>query len=328
MLRVFEIADACLKRRQLELAAPIAIPAAALWLDLYSPTAEETRAAEAFLGVTLPTKEEMEEIEASSRVYVEDDGLFMTTSIVSKTETEYPESASVTFVLAKDRLLTIRYSEPMPFNTFPARAERQSGMWNTADYLLVGILEAIVDRTADILERVGADVDSLSRESFDKPRHNQALEHKDFQQLLVRLGRQNDLIGKVRESLIGFSRILTFLTQTLEGRPGGKELRSYNKTITRDVASLADHTNFLSNKVTFLLDAILGMINLEQNRIIKILSVATTIFLPPTVMASIWGMNFHNMPELGWSWGYPMALLAIIVSAAIPAIFFKWRGWL
>ena len=328
MLRVFEIADACLKRRQLELAAPVVVPETSLWLDLYAPTAEETRAAEAFLGVTLPTKEEMEEIEASSRVYVEDDGLFMTTSIVSKTETEYPESASVTFVLAKNRLLTIRYSEPMPFNTFPARAERQSGMWSTADYLLVGILEAIVDRTADILERVGADVDSLSRESFDKPRHNQALEHKDSQQLLVRLGRQNDLIGKVRESLIGFSRILTFLTQTFEGRPGGKELRSYNKTITRDVASLADHTNFLSNKVTFLLDAILGMINLEQNRIIKILSVATTIFLPPTVMASIWGMNFVHMPELGWTWGYPMALGAIIVSAVIPAIFFKWRGWL
>ena len=326
MLRVFEIADACLKRRQLELAAPVVVPETSLWLDLYAPTAEETRAAEAFLGVTLPTKEEMEEIEASSRVYVEDDGLFMTTSIVSKTETEYPESASVTFVLAKNRLLTIRYSEPMPFNTFPARAERQSGMWSTADYLLVGILEAIVDRTADILERVGADVDSLSRESFDKPRHNQALEHKDFQQLLVRLGRQNDLIGKVRESLIGFSRILTFLTQTFEGRPGGKELRSYNKTITR--ASLADHTNFLSNKVTFLLDAILGMINLEQNRIIKILSVATTIFLPPTVMASIWGMNFVHMPELGWTWGYPTALGAIIVSAVIPAIFFKWRGWL
>jgi magnesium transporter len=310
------------------MAAPVVVPETSLWLDLYAPTAEETRAAEAFLGVTLPTKEEMEEIEASSRVYVEDDGLFMTTSIVSKTETEYPESASVTFVLAKNRLLTIRYSEPMPFNTFPARAERQSGMWSTADYLLVGILEAIVDRTADILERVGADVDSLSRESFDKPRHNQALEHKDFQQLLVRLGRQNDLIGKVRESLIGFSRILTFLTQTFEGRPGGKELRSYNKTITRDVASLADHTNFLSNKVTFLLDAILGMINLEQNRIIKILSVATTIFLPPTVMASIWGMNFVHMPELGWTWGYPMALGAIIVSAVIPAIFFKWRGWL
>lgn len=328
MLRVFEIADACLKRRQLDLAAAAAIPESVLWVDLFAPTADEARRAEAFLGVTLPTKDEMEEIEASSRVYIEDEGLFMTTSIVSKTETEYPESAAVTFVLAKNRLLTIRYSEPMPFNTFPARAERQPGMWNTAEYLLVGILEAIVDRTADILERVGADVDALSRESFDKPRHNQALEHKDFQQLLVRLGRQNDLIGKVRESLIGFSRILTFLTQTFEGKPGGKELRSYNKTITRDVASLADHTNFLSNKVTFLLDAILGMINLEQNRIIKILSVAATVFLPPTVMASIWGMNFTHMPELSWTWGYPLALGGIIVSAVIPAIFFKWRGWL
>lgn len=328
MLRIFEIADACLRRRQLEISSSYAIPETALWIDLHSPTTEEIRKAEAFLGVTLPTKDEMEEIEASSRVYIEDDGLFMTTSIVSKTETEYPESAAVTFVLARGKLLTIRYSEPMPFNTFPARAERQPGMWSTADYLLVGILEAIVDRTADILERVGADVDALSRESFDKPRHNQALEHKDFQVLLVRLGRQNDLIGKVRESLIGFSRILTFLTQTFEGKPGSKELRSYNKTITRDVASLADHTNFLSNKITFLLDAILGMINLEQNRIIKILSIAATVFLPPTVMASIWGMNFTHMPELGWQIGYPIALGVIVVSAIIPAIFFKWRGWL
>lgn len=328
MLRVFEIADACLRRSQLDLAPGQPIPESALWIDLFSPNGEEVRKAEKFLGVTLPTKDEMEEIEASSRVYIEDEGLFMTTSIVSKTETEHPESAAVTFVLARNRLLTIRYSEPMPFNTFPARAERQHGMWNTADYLLVGLLEAIVDRTADVLERTGADVDALSRESFDKPRRNQPLEHKDFQVLLARLGRSNDLIGKVRESLVGFSRILTFLAQSFEGKPGGKELRSYNKTITRDVASLSDHTNFLSNKITFLLDAILGMINLEQNRIIKILSIATAVFLPPTLMASIWGMNFHNMPELDWSFGYPVAILVIVISAIIPAIFFKWRGWL
>lgn len=328
MLRVFEIADACLRRRQLDLAQTAAIPENALWLDLFSPTPDEIRKAEAFLGISLPTREEMEEIEASSRVYSEDGGLFMTTSIVSKTETEHPESAAVTFALAKNRLLTIRYSEPMPFNTFPARAERQTGMWNTADYLLVGLLEAIVDRTADILERVGADVDALSRESFDKPRRGEPLETRDFQRLLARLGRQNDLIGKVRESLIGFSRILTFLTQAFDGKHGGKELRSYNKTITRDVASLADHTNFMSNKVTFLLDAILGMINLEQNRIIKIISVATAVFLPPTLFASIWGMNFQHMPELPEPWAYPLALGVIIVSGALPALFFKWRGWL
>ena len=328
MLRVFEIADACLKRRQLDLAPSLTIPDTALWLDLLSPTTEEARKVETFLGVSLPTREEMQEIEASSRVYIEDEGLFMTTSIVSKTETEHPESAAVTFVLARNRLLTIRYSEPMPFNTFPARAERQHGMWHTSDFLLVGILEALVDRTADILERVGADVDSLSRESFDKPRRNIPLEHQDFQSLLARLGRQNDLIGKVRESLVGFSRILTFLTQHFEGRAGAKELRSYNKTLTRDVASLSDHTNFLSNKITFLLDAILGMINLEQNRIIKILSVGATIFLPPTLFASIWGMNFTHMPELQQPWAYPLALVVIVISAIIPAAFFKWRGWL
>ncbi len=327
MLRVFEIANACLKRAHVELAHDAPIPDTALWIDLKDPSPSDVERAERFLGIVAPTKEEMQEIEASSRVYQEDGGLFMTTSVVSKTETENPEAAAVTFVLARDRLLTIRYSEPMPFNTFPARAERQTGLWSSADVLLTGLLEAVVDRTADILERVGADVDASSREAFDKPRRGQPLENADFQRLLAKLGRQNDIIGKVRESLIGIGRILTFLSTAYDQKPS-KEMKAHLKTLARDVASLADHTNFLSNKVTFLLDAILGMINLEQNRIIKILSVAATVFLPPTLFASIWGMNFEHMPELAQPWAYPVALGVIVVSAIIPAIFFKWRGWL
>jgi len=324
MMRVFESTNACLRRVHVDGST---IPEAALWIDLLNPAPADLAAAEAFLNIVAPTKEEMQEIEASSRVYNEDGALFMTTGIVSKTETEAPESAAVTFVYARERLLTIRYSEPMPFNTFPARAERQTGLWQSADVLLTGLLEAIVDRTADILERTGADVDALSREAFDKPRRNLPLEHGDFQSMLSRLGRFNDLIGKVRDSLIGISRILTFLTTAFETKPS-KEMKAHLKTLGRDVGSLSDHTNFLSNKVTLLLDAILGMINLEQNRIIKILSVAATVFLPPTVFASIWGMNFQHMPELGSVWGYPMALGVIVVSALIPAAFFKWRGWL
>ena len=183
-----------------------------------------------------------------------------TTSIVSKTETEYPESASVTFVLAKNRLLTIRYSEPMPFNTFqpaPSGHRHVHGRLSSGRHP-----EAIVDRTADILERVGADVDSLSR----GPSTSRATTRRwstRTSSSFGPLGRQNDLIGKGPRNLIGFSRILTFLTQTFEGRPGGKEPRSYNKTITA-TSPRSPTTNFLSNKVTFLLDAILGMINLEQ----------------------------------------------------------------
>lgn len=328
MMRVFETTTGCL-RRNTDIAdgSSAPLPDSALWIDLYSPSADEVRRTEALLKIVAPTREEMQEIEASSRVYQEDGGLFMTTSVVSRTETDSPEASAVTFVLANDRLLTLRYSEPMPFNTFPARAERQPGLWTTAEGILAGLLEAVVDRTADILERVGAEIDVLSKDAFNRPHHGAAIDARELQNLLVRLSRSNDLSTKVRESLVGTSRVLTFVTQALEGRTP-KDFKTHFKTLTRDVQSLSDHTTFLANRVEFLLSAILGLINLEQNRIIKILSVAASVFLPPTLIASFYGMNFDNMPELSWDLGYPLATIAIVLSGIVPFIYFKWRNWL
>lgn len=324
MMRVFVTRDGCLRQTD---AKADALPQSALWVDLLNPSIDEIRPIEAAFKFQLPTREEMQEIEASSRLYFEDGAHFMTATIVSRAETETPESHAITFILAEDRLVTLRYSEPLPFTTFPQRAERQAGLWPNAPMVLAGLLETIIDRTADILERVSFEVEVLSRDIFGSKRSSEQLDGEDFQEFLQQLGRKNDLSSKVRESLISVTRMLTFLAQATDGK-GNKDLKGHIKTMTRDVQSLADHTAFLSNKITFLLDATLGMISIAQNRVIKILAVGSMIFLPPTVLASIWGMNFHTMPELDWLLGYPVALGAIVLSGVIPYVFFKMRGWL
>lgn len=296
----------------------------AVWLDLVQPERSEEQAVEDLLGLDVPTREEMQEIEISSRLYVEDGGAFMTAILPAHAEGDDPEMAPVTFILTSDRLVTIRYHEPRAFSSFPPRAERTGMEMPDAPSVLVALLEAIVDRLADILENIGHDIDGISRSIFrhsgDTPRDNQ--------RILEMIGRKGDMMSNVRDSLLTLERLASFLGQVSVRRKGPENLRGRVKTLSRDVHSLLDHAGFLSQKITFLLDATLGMINIEQNGIIKIFSVAAVIFLPPTLIASIYGMNFEHMPELDWLLGYPFALALMIVSAILPFAYFKYRGWL
>ena len=325
MLRAFGTRSNCLNRTLTctgESADPIMVPAESLWVDLYDPTPQEREAVKALFGFEPPTREDMEEIEISSRLYQEDGAMFMTALILSKAETDSPESQGVSFILARDRLLTVRYSDPQPFNTFANRAARQAGQWPRAELVLAGLLEAVIDRTADVLEKVGGEVDALSKQIFSSGDPS-----RDFQKILLRLGGRNDLTSKARESLISMGRMLAFMAVVVDTKTS-KEMKNHIKVMTRDVQSLADHTTFLSNSITFLLDAVLGVVNVEQSRIIKIFSVVAVVFLPPTLVASIYGMNFHYLPELSWSYGYPLSLGLMIVSAILPYLYFKWRGWM
>jgi len=323
MMRVFVTQGGCLSEIP---AVPGTVPAETLWVDLNHPTPEELKPVEAAYKIVAPTRDEMQEIEASSRLYREDGAVFMTATIVSGADTASPESHAVAFILAAGRLITVRHSEPRSFVTFPQRAVRQPGLWGSAERVLLGLLDSIVDRTADVLERVSVDVDALSREIFGARAQKAPLDSGDYHDLLVRLGRENDLTGRIRESLVSVNRLVTFLTQ-LNDTKSGKEFRANVKTLSRDVASLTDHTNYLSNKMTFLLDATLGLISTDQNKVIKILAIAGTIFLPPTLFASVWGMNFHSMPELDQPWGYPLAIGIIIASGIVPFLYFRWRKW-
>jgi magnesium transporter len=327
MLRSYGQRDQCLRRNLTcsgESLDPIVLPSDSVWVDVVDPTDQEREAVRAFFGVDTPSKDDMDEIEISSRLYHEDNAVFMTALVLSKTETVEPECQATSFILAGDRLLTVRYSEPQPFNTFANRAERQAHAWPKGEVVLAGLLEAIIDRTADVLEKAGADVDAISKQVFS---HNGDSPSKDYQQILLRLGGRNDLTSKARESLISIGRMLAFLSQAIDLK-ASRDMKGRIKVMTRDVQSLSDHTTFISNKITFLLDAVLGVVNIEQSRIIRILSVAATVFLPPTLFASIWGMNFKAMPELEWVYGYPIAWAMIVLSAIVPYIFFRWRKWL
>jgi magnesium transporter len=324
MLHVLTSSDCRL--RPLAAEAGASLPEGAVWIDLERPTREEERLVEAALGLELPTREEMQEIEPSSRLYAEDGAMFMTANVLWKADTPDPESTPVTFVLARQRLVSIRYSDPKSFKSFAAHAERHREVCATGATLLVGLLEAVVDRTADILERIGAEVDGTSRTILRRDA-GRNLSTAELKEALTRMGRSHDLTSKARDSLVSLSRLLSFL-----GLPGevkdDRALREHLRGLSRDVASLTDHASFLAGKISFLLDATLGLINVEQNAIIKIFSVAAVVFLPPTLVASIYGMNFKNMPELDWLLGYPWALILMVGSAVLPYLWFKHRGWL
>ena len=307
----------------------------AVWIDLLRPTREEEQAVEAAFGVEAPTREEMQEIEISSRLYVEDDTAYMTAFILSHTDDDDVIIAPITFVLAERKLLTIRYDDPRVFTTFATRSQKAATGCNSAETVLAGLLETIVSRVADILERVALDVDALSHEVF-APASSPAAQSRDFQRVIVELGRKGDLASKIRDSLVSLERLFGFAMLQLDQRAdprfndkkSDRETRARLRTLFRDAHSLTEHVSYVSQKITFLLDATLGMINIEQNAIIKTFSVVAVAFLPPTLIASIYGMNFKFIPELGWPFGYAFAIVLMILSAILPLFYFKKKGWL
>ena len=302
-----------------------ALPPGTIWVDLFNPTLEERRKVDRAFGLEMPTRADMEEIEISSRLYEENSSLFMTAMVLAQTDTDLPTADAVTFVLTPERLVTVRYIDPQPFRTYALRCERAVVSASRAELVFLQILDAVVDRMADVLEKTGGDVEIISAEVFAPGQHKAGT--RDFQSLLRRLGQKHGLTSKMRESLLTIGRMLTFLTQSLDNK-AHKDVRAHVKTLVRDVQSLQDHSTFVATKVSYLQDATLGLINNEQNNIIKIMSVAAMVFLPPTLFASIWGMNFHYMPELDWVWAYPISIFVMITSAVLPYLFFKRRGWL
>lgn len=298
------------------------------WIDLIAPTREQEIELEKRLGLVLPTREEMEEIEISSRLYEEDGGVFMTAQLPASTEDEHSTMGPVTFVLFGKRLITIRYHDPKSFSVFTARASRTLIAGDSAETIFLGLIETLVERLADIIERAGRNVQPVSKGIFQSGagRPKEPGQHREFLEII---GRAGDLLSDIRDSLMTLDRAVGFYAQHIVRRnTASEDVRTRLKTITRDLHSIGDHAGFLSSKITLLLDATLGLIEIEQNDIIKIFSVAAVVFLPPTLVASIYGMNFKIMPELEWGGGYPYAIGLMVISALLPYWFFKRKGWL
>jgi len=308
-------------------AADVDVPEAAVWFDLVTPTLQEDKIVERQVGIAVPTREEMQEIEVTSRLYVEQGARYMTATLMCQSDTDTPKTTPVTFILSGHRLITVRYDEPRPFMIVGHKLARVCPAGTSGESVLMELLDAVIDRAADILERIGTEVDQVSREIFESE-ESASERSKSYRAILRTIGRKGDLTSKVRESLVSIGRLLLYLANEADSMRWAKEPRAQLRGMQRDVQSLSDHAAYLTHKIQFLLDALLGMVTLDQNNVIKIFSVAAVVLLPPSLVATVYGMNFKHMPELDWMLGYPMALVLIVLAAILPYYFFKWKKWL
>lgn len=303
----------------------------AVWIDVHQPNAQEEAFLEKHLGIDIPTRDEMRDLEESSRLYVENGALFMTAIIVSGVSQRRPVRSNITFALTQKHLVTVRYTEPLAIKTFGQKCQRQPDAHKTSDLILLSLLEQIVQRIAEILEKTATDLDKLSTAIFEDDL-GALLDEKDknvtksLQVLVRRLGRISALVGKQRESLLSFSRLASFLREA--SAPWLHEsFKARLNTLERDVRSLTEYEDNLVNQIGYLQDATFSLINIDQNRVIKVFTIAAVLFLPPTLVGTIYGMNFKHMPELDWTLGYPLALGMMVVSALVPYAWFRRNGW-
>ena len=290
-----------------------------LWIDLLRPTRDEELAVEAALGLDLPTLDEMAALEPSSRLYQDGGATFMSATLLARSHEATPEATPVTFVLAKHVLVTLRYQELRAFTVFSGRATDMDE--ETGGSAFLGLMDAVVERLGHILDDTDRKVEEASRAIFQRP------EGGDFRPLLTSLAQAQSVTALTRTSLVSLSRLLGFAGLAHE-ITHDHDRKEHLESLRRDVQSLTEHTAHESTHVSFLLDAALGLINIEQNSIIKFFSVVAVVFMPPTLIASIYGMNFDILPELHLKYGYPLALCAMLVAAILPYVWFKRRGWL
>jgi magnesium transporter len=304
--------------------------AGAVWMDLLNPTREEDRYVEQLLGLSIPTREEAQELEVSARLYNEGGAEFMTMTGVTQLESDAPSTTPITFILKGSQLVTVRYAEPKPFWTYSTRVQKPGGIpCETGENILLGLIEAVIGRMAEALDMVGRSLEQMSREVFRRRASQTPGKGRDFQDIIEQVGAKGDLIAMIRESLVSLNRLLAYHTASVShAEAPAKSGVDWVKSLARDIAALSDHASYLADKTSFLLDATLGLINLQQNQIIKLFSIVAVVLLPPTLVSTVYGMNFKQMPELEWAWGYPMALGLMVLTGVLPYLWVKRKGWL
>lgn len=302
------------------LPADWALPADTVWIDLISPTREEELAVEKVLGLDLPTAREMAQIEPSSRLYQESGATFMTASLLMRGDEDHPGITPATFVLCEGRLITLRYETLKPFSVFAARAVQTGVDASAGGEALLGLLDAVVERLAEVLERGSEKVQASSNAIFDRPRGGA------FEPLLTGLARTQSIASLARTSLVSLGRLASYaaLSKEIAAQPA---CQAHLVSIQHDIQSLIEHSGYQASHIAFLLDAALGLINIEENATMKVFAVATVLLMPPTLVGAVYGMNFEQMPELKWVWGYPFALALMVASGLGPFLWFRKKRW-
>lgn len=297
------------------------------WIDLLNPTPDEIARVTKECGIRVPARASLQEIETSSRTHAEGQVLYVSMPLAIRDEAADLAPVPLGFILSAQLLVTIRYSEIHAFAQVMARIQQQPCVGSAA--VFSALIDGMVDFSADMLEKLSTDLAAVSMRVFGpqgvSPPRNKRFT-RALRDSLPAVGAAGDHLSRIRESLLGLQRIVTFVAEmATDWLPA--ELKGRLKTARQDLSSLVDFEAHLSGKTQFLLDAILGFINTEQNDIFKVLTIVSVVGIPPTLIASMYGMNFHYMPELGWRWGYAYGLVLIAVSTLVPILWFKRRGW-
>jgi magnesium transporter len=321
MIRVYDAADGKLIQR----AAPGDFETS-VWIDLINPGEDEDKAIEQALGIEIPTRSEMREIEASNRFYIENGAYYMTGIILHHNEQDVPLTSVITFVLSGKHLVTVRYAEAKAFPVYVGRAAKGDADCVSGAGVMIGLLEMLIEREADLIERVQDEVERIAPLVFGQK--GQAAHNRRLDVLLRTVGKEGDITARAQESAMSLHRLSLFFANAARERKDDPRVLGRVEAANHDILSLMESMRFLSARTSFLLDATLGMISTEQNQIIKLFSVMAVMLMPPTLVASIYGMNFKFMPELDFHWGYPLALALMFLSGLIPFLYFKRKGWL
>jgi magnesium transporter len=304
------------------------LPDEIIWIDLLNPTDDEKEFVESRTGLRVPSIEALSEIESTSRLIVDHGVIYLSTPLVAQGDTADYYLSPAGFVLSPRILITVRFADLPVFHAVADKVRTDETLRSSAG-VFTTLMEALVDRGADVLERLAGALDQISKSVFrgdpNKKRHT-VRSNEALRLALAKIGTIGDRLSQARDVFLGIDRIVPFVV-SLKQDWIIPEFESRLAAVAKDTASLNAYEEHLSNKVQFLLDAVLGFINIEQNDLFKILTIVSVVGIPPTVMAGIWGMNFKSMPELSWGFGYPMSLAVIVLSAVIPLIWFKWRGW-
>ncbi|RRB07389.1 magnesium/cobalt transporter CorA [Larkinella rosea] len=316
MIRIFQQDEAAVRKvRDIE---SFSDTERTLWVDLQNPTRDETKSVEDKFDVNFQTQQEQAEIESSSRYIEEDDFLIANSNFMVPDKEQMYVTVPVSFMLKDDTLFTYRNADLKSFADTVKRIKSRRSMFNDGAQILITIFESRIDYDADLIESVSLEIKTINRQ-LD-------LDANLDREMLLKINDYQELTMSIRENVVDKQRVITSMIRSDGWFTDDEQQRL--RTLIKDINSLIDHTNFIFERLEFLQNTYLGLIDLEQNRIVKIFTVVSLVFLPPTLLASIWGMNFTNMPELSWKLGYPIALGSIVLSSLVTLLIFRRKNWL
>ncbi|MDZ4056051.1 MAG: magnesium/cobalt transporter CorA [Polynucleobacter sp.] len=320
MINLFVLQNGRLSQEQVEDRNELLKHVNPIWIDVIDPEEEELVWIKEAFGVLLPELDDLGDLEASARYFEADDGQLHIRTDFLLDEEETSRNVRVAFVMTKQVLFSIHDEDLPVFRLVRLRARLRPGSVSNAKDVLLDLYSTDAEYSADALEEVYENLEQAGKRVL-----SDEISDKDAAEVLETIAKEEDTNGRIRRNVMDTRRALSFL---MRSKLLSDEQQEEARQILRDIDSLENHTAFLFDKINFLMDATMGFINLNQSKIIKIFSVVSVALMPPTLLASVWGMNFKYMPELAETWGYPVAIISMVISAMIPLSYFRHKGWL